>query len=406
LHWTASLFYCCCEVGATRSKRTDDNFNFFLLTVNGQRSHIDWLLMTRLHFLPRIQSTPRSGRPVATNGLVDVATSSAVEMSTMSGQFLAGLYESWQRPDWFLADTAMAQTRHVNDRITVREYLTIIGNIYTSANDPTYFIDYAMAGVPFFKGGIDLGTQCAPNLFAALELIFLHARNRPAYHQHALIEDDEWVSLELVPTIDLGRGRTIIVETPLLVFSRMAARCLGHPPLEAVIELRHGRTPHAARFQIAAGCEVRYGSTRDAISFPIAASKRDGMTYDADLWRTAIFRCKEEVVQLASQNLLFEIRSRAATFLAEKGRPPRLRELAMQIGVSTRTLVRRLRSQNRTYHDLVEELLKDMSAQLLGQPALKISEVSERLGFADPSSFYRSFRRWHSVTPGEFRLRL
>ncbi len=362
--------------------------------------------MTRLNCVSRIQSTSGASRPVAAHEFVDGAGSSAVELCTMSGQFLTGLYESWQRPDWFLAGTAMAQTRHIPERITVREYLTIIGNIYTGAKDPTYFIDYAMAGVPLFKGGIDLGTQCAPNLLAALELISGYADNRPAYHQHVLSEDEERVTLELVPTIDLGRARTIVVETPFIVFSRMAARCLGHPPSEAVIELRHGRTSHAARFQIATGCEVRYGSNRDAISFPKAVSKRDGMTYDAYLWRTAIFRCKEEVVQRASQNLLFDIRSRAATFLAENGRPPRLIELTKQIGVSTRTLVRRLRAQNQTYHDLVEELLKTMSAELLAQPVLKISEVSERLGFADPSSFYRSFRRWHNTTPHAFRSQL
>jgi len=362
-----------------------------------------WLLMTRLIYVPKngeVLPAPRTGAMPELNGSI---CADIVGLRKMSGKFLADLYQTWGEPNWFLENTPFNAAQHIPDQITVREYLTIIGNIYLNTDDPGYFIDYVRAGVPLFRGGIDLGMQSAPDLFSALELLSLYANNRPGYHRHSMITDAGRAGLELIATIDLGPGRSIVVETPLLIFSRLASRSFGHPASEALVELRHAPTSSAARYVAALDCEVRYNADRDAISFPESLSKNRSMAYDADLWRTAGFRCQEEERIRASEHLLFDIRSRAATFLAEHGRPPRLTELAEQSSVSSRTLIRRLRSENSTYHELVEELLKGLCAELLAQPDLKISAIAERLGFADPSSFYRSFRRWYDITPGEFR---
>lgn len=130
------------------------------------------------------------------------------------------------------------------------------------------------------------------------------------------------------------------------------------------------------------------------------------MTFDADLWRTASYRCEEEAKQTHTDSYLLTLRSQAARFLAENGRPARLNELAKQGNISSRTLLRRLRSQNETYQAITDALLRTRCIELLSQPNLNVSEISNRLGFADPSSFYRSFRRWFDSTPNAFRRSL
>ena len=37
---------------------------------------------------------------------------------------------------------------------------------------------------------------------------------------------------------------------------------------------------------------------------------------------------------------------------------------------------------------------------------MTLLEIAYLLGFADPSNFFRAFRRWFDVTPGEYRVRL
>ncbi|HYQ51473.1 MAG TPA: AraC family transcriptional regulator, partial [Pseudomonas sp.] len=42
----------------------------------------------------------------------------------------------------------------------------------------------------------------------------------------------------------------------------------------------------------------------------------------------------------------------------------------------------------------------------LAQPGMTLLETAYLLGFADPSNFYRAFRRWFDVTPSEYRARM
>lgn len=320
-----------------------------------------------------------------------------------AGGFIGELYASWGKPDWFLAGTSLEKHQLIPQRLPVQDYLRIYGNIAQNHANPGYFIDYALAGVPLFKGGLDLGMQCAPNLRAVFELVCRYADNRLPCLGHMFVDEQEGVGLALVSKSDLGPGRHIILETPLLVLARLASRHLGRPPSEAVIELQHGPSAYSETYRLAVGCTVLYGAHRDAITLPAELCHRPSMTYDADLWRTATYRCAEEARQSATDSYLHALRTTAAKFLAENGRPARLVELARQNGVSTRTLVRRLRSENQTYQAITDDLLKAKCIELLAQPNLKISDVSERLGFADPSSFYRSFRRWYRTTPREFQ---
>ncbi|MNY68335.1 DNA-binding transcriptional activator FeaR [compost metagenome] len=37
---------------------------------------------------------------------------------------------------------------------------------------------------------------------------------------------------------------------------------------------------------------------------------------------------------------------------------------------------------------------------------MTLLEIAYLLGFADPSNFFRAFRRWFDATPGEYRMRL
>jgi AraC-like DNA-binding protein len=84
---------------------------------------------------------------------------------------------------------------------------------------------------------------------------------------------------------------------------------------------------------------------------------------------------------------------------------PRREVVAQALHLSQRTLQRRLQEEGTSYQQLLDDTRRELAEQYLGQVDLTLLEVAYLLGFADPSNFFRAFRRWFGETPGEYRGR-
>jgi AraC-like DNA-binding protein len=73
------------------------------------------------------------------------------------------------------------------------------------------------------------------------------------------------------------------------------------------------------------------------------------------------------------------------------------------MGISVRTLQRRLEQINMTYTVLVDEVRTDLACQQLELAHVPVVEVAKRLGFKDHSSFSRAFMRWKGLSPRAYR---
>ena len=82
---------------------------------------------------------------------------------------------------------------------------------------------------------------------------------------------------------------------------------------------------------------------------------------------------------------------------------PTLAEVAGRLGMSARTLQRRLSADGLAYQDLVLDARKALSEQLLRRTDYALAEIAFLTGFSDQSTFTRAFKRWHGETPANYR---
>jgi AraC-like DNA-binding protein len=66
-------------------------------------------------------------------------------------------------------------------------------------------------------------------------------------------------------------------------------------------------------------------------------------------------------------------------------------------------LQRRLERAGTTFNAVCDELRRDAALEHLRNPRVPIKEAAFLLGFSEPSTFYRAFRRWTGDTPANFR---
>ncbi|HKU37553.1 MAG TPA: AraC family transcriptional regulator ligand-binding domain-containing protein [Polyangiales bacterium] len=80
--------------------------------------------------------------------------------------------------------------------------------------------------------------------------------------------------------------------------------------------------------------------------------------------------------------------------------------IAHRLGMSERTLRRRLAQCGSSYRAVLEDVRRELALQLLRDEHSSIAAVAERLGFDDASAFARSFRGWMGVPPAQYRRRV
>ncbi len=79
--------------------------------------------------------------------------------------------------------------------------------------------------------------------------------------------------------------------------------------------------------------------------------------------------------------------------------------VAKKMGLSERTLHRRLHEKHRLYRDVLKEIRKSMAIKYLGEAKLTLAEIALLLGYSEQSTFTRAFKTWHGLSPLQYRKR-
>ena len=78
-------------------------------------------------------------------------------------------------------------------------------------------------------------------------------------------------------------------------------------------------------------------------------------------------------------------------------------EVAAGLGLSERSLRRRLAAETIGYRELLDEVRGSVARELLGGRAtIPVGDLATRLGYADATSFIVAFRRWNGTTPAAY----
>lgn len=80
-----------------------------------------------------------------------------------------------------------------------------------------------------------------------------------------------------------------------------------------------------------------------------------------------------------------------------------VKDVAARLGVSARTVDRRLADEGRAFAELRDAVRLERARALLADPALSVAQVAQQLGYRDAANFSRAFRRQAGMPPTAFR---
>lgn len=152
-------------------------------------------------------------------------------------------------------------------------------------------------------------------------------------------------------------------------------------------------------------CPVKFDQHEIAILFHKPHVEERVFTSDYSLLKVLVNHAQEKSAQLNSASKFYELVKRSIIHLV-KPEFPTVEQIAAHLNMSVRTFQRRLKEEGHSYKELTDELRKEFAISYLSKRDLTISEIAYLLGYADSSTFIRSFKRWTGSTPKNFRLSL
>jgi AraC-like DNA-binding protein len=159
---------------------------------------------------------------------------------------------------------------------------------------------------------------------------------------------------------------------------------------------------HRDMYRAHFGCPVRFKAERNALVFGTDDMARPFVTHNPDLLGIVTTNLDGELTQqLAERTVRDQVKDALKRLLG--GQPPRLEDVARQIGTSARTLQRRLTAEDASFQSLVNDARRELARHYLLQRSLELDETAYLLGYEDANSFFRAFHRWEGTSPGEWR---
>jgi AraC-like DNA-binding protein len=152
------------------------------------------------------------------------------------------------------------------------------------------------------------------------------------------------------------------------------------------------------------GCRVRFKADCNALVFRSSDLDRPFVTHNDELLAVIGTQLDSELAaRNTSMNVGEQVKDTLRRSLA--GKRPTLPDVARELGLSARTLQRRLTDAGITFQQLVEETRRELARHYLKQSAVELNETAFLLGFEDANSFFRAFQGWEGASPGEWRTR-
>jgi AraC-like DNA-binding protein len=165
------------------------------------------------------------------------------------------------------------------------------------------------------------------------------------------------------------------------------------------ISFTHQRKKEVTEFRTFFGSDVTFGAAVDELAFSSSIKGMPIVGADPYLNDLLIEYCEQAISARASKPSSFELNVENAVALLLPHGNARAGTIARKLGVSRRTLARRLASEHLTFAKVVQRLKADLAKRHLANESLSISEIAWLRGYQNVSGFTHAFKRWTGKAP-------
>ena len=169
------------------------------------------------------------------------------------------------------------------------------------------------------------------------------------------------------------------------------------------VSFKHNPPSDLKSYHDAFKCTILFNQPNNFISYKTSDLETHTAKADASINNFLVERVKEETkgIEVGSNKIASDVGK-----LIQDALPsgiPSIDHVGRQVGMSSRTLTRRLSESGNSYRGLIKQTQEEISKDLLLNTSRSIGEIAFQTGFSEQSAFNRAFKCWTGKSPVEFR---
>ena len=169
-------------------------------------------------------------------------------------------------------------------------------------------------------------------------------------------------------------------------------------------EFMHGRPNAKVAYDQYLGCEVRFQAEWDALIYDAEAIRLPVIGADDRLLKVLERACRQILGPVPKKRDLVHDTRELVTERLTKG-SVRIDDIARALGMSSKTLERRLAEKGTAFGILLDDIRKGLAIRYLGDTSFRLDQVAYLTGYSEPAALVRAFKRWTGTTPMQYRNR-
>lgn len=199
-----------------------------------------------------------------------------------------------------------------------------------------------------------------------------------------------------------GRPGPLVDETAITAMLQLARALTGEriAPISVHFVNPAPATPEPYRDYF--HCPVYFDQPHTIVRVPRSVLTLPLQQADPALLRLLESQAEAMLAQLPADESLEEAVRRSVVRALPEGASG-LEAVAADLGLSARTLHRRLAARGANFRALRSDALRQVAERHLADPRLTLADIALLLGYSEQSAFTRAFRRWTGRSPAGYR---
>jgi AraC-like DNA-binding protein len=198
-----------------------------------------------------------------------------------------------------------------------------------------------------------------------------------------------------------ARADRMHAEFAIAGFARLIRIFAGPTARISGAYFEHASPAHRPEYcRVFQGAE-RFNQTLTSIEFPRKLLDVRQLHHDPRLF--GVLRAEaRRTIDTASRGARHADRLKHYLAARPASRIPTMDVAARELGMSVRSLRRRLAEEGVSYRAILQTVLEEAAIHALQTPGRSVQEAADATGFSDSTAFHRAFKQWTGVTPTEF----